>query len=130
MSEKSTAKRMMLEKKIERLDREWLLEREKFRIATEYSSVLPDKYTGLITIISMVTGVGFVLYWLSDILEIAEKHPGNGSKVMLAIGVVFLIVLVVTSLQNLKKVKGYSEALKDYEGEREALLDELARLEW
>ena len=74
------SQQMLLEKEIARLDREWMIEKEKYKISNKHGSELPNENTEVNTIISAIIGVILVFLMLSQVLSASGEMEG-GSQV-------------------------------------------------
>lgn len=113
---------LRVENEIARLDREWTIEREKYRMHGRHTSNLPNQTTGVGTIFAMIVGVGFALFWIGKVSEI--ENPGAFQ----AFGIVFIIAVVVSAISRLNKSSNYGEAEQQYKETRQKLTQKLNRL--
>ncbi len=118
----------LLEHEVERIDREWLLEREPFMVQKNGQSVAPDSGSsagitfGVITI--MLLGIMFFF-------SIAGSNSPKGDVPIVPIlfGLLFTIaVLIGTSMSNSNKYNSYTKAKKEYENRRNDLLAKMETL--
>jgi hypothetical protein len=120
-----------IENEIARLDREWTIAREQYKIHGRYTSKLPSNNTVPFTIIVAILAIGFVGFWLNGVSSMQEKaasyghdHNGTGS-IFLLFGVVMIIGVIINSVINVNKSSGYEAAKRTYENKRAALLKRL-----
>jgi len=131
-----------LQNEIERLDREWAIEREKYRIeGNRGSSSLPTSGTAVMAVIGGIVAVLFLLFWISIAASMfggirfgePAGFPGSSSPFG-GIGLCFplfgvgaLILVVIGVVTNVSKASGYSQAEHEYLRKREALMRNLQR---
>jgi hypothetical protein len=129
-----------LQNEIERLDREWEIEREKYRVqGSRGSSSLPTSGTAVMAVIGAIVAVLFLLFWISIAASMfggisfgePSGFPG-GSSPFGSIGLCFplfggvaLILVIIGVVTNVSKASGYSQAEQEYLRKREALIRSL-----
>jgi len=120
------SKLVLIEKEIERLDREWTIEREQYKIQTKHNSYFPDEEESTNFIQYILGGVvflfmgGFMFFWIST----APSHMkpfGIGLVIMMALG--GFSTLISTS----SKTSKYQTAKAVYLEKRKSLLKKLDR---
>ncbi|MEO1628497.1 MAG: hypothetical protein AAFV25_25340, partial [Bacteroidota bacterium] len=120
--------RMLVEKEIARLDREWMIEREKYKIhGKDGVETYPEGKGG-----EVFSGViGLILFGIvaSFMLSGVSGMPGGMEDMFVIFIAIAGIVLVGSIISNTSKASGYSKAKSDYEQQRQELLSELEGME-
>ncbi|MEO1518517.1 MAG: hypothetical protein AAFV95_26105 [Bacteroidota bacterium] len=120
--------RMLIEKEIARLDREWMIKREKYKIhgkdgvETYPESGGGEVFSGVIGLIAFGVVAFLMLSRVSDL-------PGGMGTGFVVFIVIAGIALVGSIISSTSKASGYSEAKSDYEQQRQVLLRELEEAE-
>jgi amino acid transporter len=110
----NSSERMAIEKEIERLDREWLIERERYKIKSKHSSDLPDNSTIITSIIGLILGFIFILFMMQ-----------NAPYQFIIFGIVFMLILVFSTISNIIKTTNYNNAKDLYNRKRKNLSQQL-----
>ncbi len=109
-----------IEKEIARLDREWMIERDKYKIKTKYSSELPNDNTEIQSIGIMVVGLAFMVFWLNQVSGI-----GGNSGFFTLFGFIAIGTLIYKTVTNLSTANSYRKAEDAYVNRRKRLTDKL-----
>jgi hypothetical protein len=108
-----------IQNELERLDREWLQEREGYMIRGKHgATMLPSRTLGTMM---TVFAVAFGLFW--TMLAGAMFPP------MAIFGVIFIAIAVVSGVRGLHKAGQYERGQQAYEERRRELLESLAARE-
>lgn len=103
---------LLIEKEIERLDREWLIERERYKIKSKHSSDLPNNSTIIMSFIGLALGSVFIIFWMQ-----------NCSFEFVVFGIVGILVLFFNAISAIIKTVNYNNAKSSYLRKRQRLLD-------
>lgn len=118
------SEQILIEKKIARLDRDWELERERYRIKDKDGGHFPDEEGGSIIIQIILGGIilimigGFLMFWISK----APSEMKPFGQLMLAFIIISVIAGLFTGSGSTSK---YKKAKAKYLAKRAALLKEL-----
>jgi len=116
---------MLIEKKIARLDRDWLVEREQFQLKREDGVVYyPTRNE------SSNFGNNIILYvgWLIFIAILSSIEQGGGLKLfMLVFGTIVFIFLGFSFYFDKEKGERYIVAKEKYDEKRKILLSQLEK---
>ncbi len=119
------SKAILVEKEIERLDREWLLKRKAFPNKIDYLDTdrSPEEtaVNGVIQGVVVIGAIGFVLFWISS-----AKSMG-APPFFVGFGCLFLFILVGKYLTILMGNNTYQNSKNDYLKERENLKRKLEK---
>lgn len=115
-----------LQHELERVDREWELEQQKFMTRDEDGNVQYPRRSG----IGGIVGVGFGILWTILACAMMGSAPDVGpfgvAKVVFPLfGVLFVIGAVVTTLKGSDMAQQYRAREAAYRSRREAILREL-----
>jgi len=113
---------MLVEKEIDRLDREWLLDREQYKVHGKHGSYFPEESSQGGPLVLMIGSV-FAFVVLITIISQANSM-GAGLPVMLFAFLFIGFIIVITTLNSNKKTE-YLAAKKKYENQRSKLISEL-----
>ena len=115
---------MLVEKEIDRLDREWLMEREQYKIHGKHGSHLPDdsKSEGGQQLISIIGGVFFFVIFVFIMAQASSM--GAGTPVFF-FALIFIVFMGAIIMANSNKKSEYQTAKKKYEEHRSKLIAEL-----
>ena len=120
-----------LQNELERIDREWTIEREQFRIHGKHGSRLPDTESGGAgPVLGVVMGVIFLGLFIVVGLGIAGGARAAGAPAMFAlvpIGmIIFAVVAVVGGMvSSASKRNGYQQAERRYRDRRNSILNDI-----
>ena len=104
---------LKLQGRLERLDREWMLEREQYMVGDKDGRRhFPSKRRGILSLLMII---GFVILWMA----IVQSVP------TCLVGLLFIVLVVVTFLTRMQKADQYERRRRHYEREREAILREI-----
>ena len=117
----SNSKTILIEKEIARLDREWIIEKESYKINNKYGSELPNKSTGITTIAGTLFGLIFMIFWLSKVFSF-KNSPGGIPTFFVFFGIVMIIILIVNAFSSISKSEDYHNAKEEYLQKRNSLL--------
>lgn len=115
---------VLIEKEIERLDREWMIEREKYRISTKDGNHLPDESesNNLLQYIVFITSFlffgGIMVFLLSD-------APAEFKPFILGGLLIFIVGVFISFVSVSNKTSDYKQAKTLYLEKRQSLLKKL-----
>lgn len=112
---------LRVQNELERLDREWTLERENYMVTQKGGGRSVPSAT--LSIVGGVIGVGFTIFWISMASNMGAPGP------FVFFGVVFLLVVVFATLSSVLKANAHGSAEERYQFARSRLLRELADAE-
>ena len=140
-----SAKIIQIEQSIERLDREW--EMQKDRLGLEEKDVGTEN--SMVQVFGIVLAVGFVIFWIvgavkmSNAFDSFPSHggghslldqvqgnrpspPGGGlHRIFPIMGILVLIIVLIKVFSLPAKVSKFQEAREKYDRQRRSLLQEL-----
>ena len=113
---------LRLQNELERIDREWQMEQEKYRVrGKDGSSSLPGRNSGVGAIIGGIVMALFALFW------IGQAASMGAPPFMLFFGIVFLVVVVAGAVAGTTKASEYQQAEAAYRARRESIIQQLGR---
>jgi hypothetical protein len=111
-----------LQNELEQIDREWLIERERYRISGRNGSTLPSGTTPVAIVAVGAIAFLFVLAW---IVLASGMTLMTGCPIFPLFGVLFLILLIGAIGSALSKTNRYAGAERNYLQRREGILRRL-----
>lgn len=106
-----------LQNDIERLDREWMMERGNLMTRGKDGSLSVPSHAG--TVIGSIVGVVFIVFWIGMAINI-------GAPVFFpAFGVVGLVIVIAQCFGGISKAEQYQRARHRYQRERRKLAERL-----
>lgn len=116
---------ILIEKEIERLDREWTINREKYRTRGENGGVFPTAASTTMTLIVAAIALGMIaFFWVHINNHFLTVFGATNGMVQLG-GFVFVAVLLWTTGVRLNKTANYLKAEKEYKRKRANLMKDL-----
>jgi hypothetical protein len=113
-----------LQNELNRLDQEWNLERERYRIHhIRGQTSLPTSGHVAISVLGGLVAVAFGIFWIVSLSD----H--DGPSFMVLFGVVFIAAAIVMTIYTLMRREQYMTAMDQYEGQRREILDALRNYE-
>ena len=101
-----------LQNELERIDREWDMEREGYMIHTKHGKVSPESGGGAGAIIGGIIAIVFGIFWIS----MTSKMGAPG--IFPLFGLVFIGIAVVSIASGASKSQTYSSAKQKYQARR------------
>lgn len=108
-----------LQNELERLDREWQVDSQRFMVADKHGNSRPPNAIGGIFV--AVVGVVFGIFWISQ----ASRMGAPGFLPLF--GLVFIGAAVFGAIRSMAKSSGMSQARNGYERRRRHLLEQIRR---
>lgn len=125
ISMQSHLKHVRLQNDLEQLDREWLMDREKYMSSTRRGGrQLPNRAGA---IIGLVIGGGFSIFWTVMAFGITSFMPFNAVKIFPLFGLLFLVAIVWGSITEFRKAGAYEKAEQQYKERRAQLVSQQDR---
>jgi hypothetical protein len=112
---------LRVQNELERLDREWSMERENYMVSEKGGGRSVPSATG--SIIMGIIAVVFAIFWIGGASSAGAPGP------FVAFGVVFLIVVIVSVINSVGKAGAHDTGEQKYHSARRRLTQELARAE-
>ena len=112
---------LRVQHELERLDREWTMERENYMVTHKGGGRSIPSATG--SIIMGVIAVVFAIFWLGGASSMGAPAP------FVAFGVVFIIVVIASVINGVHKAGAHETGEQQYRASRRHLMQELARAE-
>ena len=106
---------------LERLDREWAIERETFMVSNQHGARKIPSSAG--SLIGGLFAAGFGIIW--TVIASSSGAPG----IFPMVGVVFVILAVGTIVVGMSKASAHETAEAAYQRRRQVLLRELERVQ-
>ena len=114
---------MLLEQQLERVDREWLLEREQYMVHGKNGSSEPTSAGTTALVIVPIVMLIFGVIIISQFNSSPVRHSqGTGVPITITIAVVS-IFCIASAVKNSNKVSGFSAANEKYEKRRNEILE-------
>ena len=114
--------RLQLQNELERLDREWLIERERYATHGKHGTSYPEgELADAGTIVMGLLAIGFLIFWIS----MARSH--EAPSFFLLFGVVGIGGVIAATASALSKAGGYRRARDEYQHRRDELLARLRK---
>jgi hypothetical protein len=107
---------LRVQNEIERLDREWNLQRHEFMVHGKHGSRIPSSAGSLI---GGLLAAGFGLFWMVSAGSIGAPFP------LMLFGIVFIVVAIVGAVKGMDKASRHKSADTQYQERRRALLSQL-----
>ncbi len=117
---------LLVEREIARIDREWIIEKEKYKITDEYGSSYPNKTTSIGSIFRAIIKLIFMAFWLY-LFSSSSGMKGEIQLGFLLFGIAMIVVIVINTISSISKSENYHDAEEDYLEERKKLLRKLSR---
>lgn len=117
---------ILIEKEIERLDREWAIKREKYRLTNDNGGSLPNSNTGIITLIVTLIVIAGGAYGLKQGFWVEEHHDAP-PYIFIILPIIFIVVMLMNTFSQINKSENYRSANMDYTRQRNALLKKLPK---
>lgn len=125
ISMQSHLKHVRLQNDLEQLDREWLMDREKYMSSTRRGGrQLPNRAGA---ILGLVIGGGFSIFWTVMAFGITSLMPFNAAKIFPLFGLLFLVAIIWGSITEFNKAGAYEKAEQRYEERRAQLVSQQDR---
>ena len=116
--------KMLYEKELERLDREWLINREKYSVNLENGNQIPDKNTIIFTVMGTIIFIIFFIFWFIMLLS-SPDDDSWGKTFLFFFGIMMLIFAIVAAYLGISNTNDYYKAEKKYKKERKILMNKL-----
>lgn len=111
---------MLIEKKIARIDREWMIESQQYQLKGNKSSTYhPESSNGIIEGVGGVFAIVFGIVWVIGAASMGA--PG----IFPLFGLVFIGIAIFQMMANSNTIDSYQSAKSRYLSERSRLLSEL-----
>jgi hypothetical protein len=107
-----------VQNEIERLDREWMMEREGYMVRDKHGG--RHVPTAASSVVVSVVMVAFAIFWMSGAASL-----GAGS-LFVGIGALFVVIAIASGVNGARKAWLYADGEQRYQARRRALADELA----
>lgn len=106
-----------LQNELERIDREWHLEQERYLVRDEDGSTSLPNAVG--AVVGAVVAVIFLLFWIGGVMQ-------TGAPAFFPLfGILGLLVVVFGAISSFNKAGGYQDAERSYRERRAAILQRL-----
>ena len=112
---------LRVQNEVERLDREWSLERETFMVSNQNGARKIPSSAG--SLIGGLFAAGFGIVW--TVIASSSGAPG----IFPMVGVIFVIIAVGTIVVGMSKASAHETAEAAYQRRRQELLRELERVQ-
>jgi hypothetical protein len=112
---------LRVQNELERLDREWTLERESYMVTQKGGGRSLPSAAG--SIIMGIIAVGFMIFWIGGAGSMGAPTP------FVLFGVVGLLVVVFATINGVYKANAHETAEQKYQSARDRLLRELSQAE-
>lgn len=110
-----------LQNELERLDREWMMERERYMVRGKHGRTSVPSATG--GVIAAVVAAGFGIFW--TIIASSMDAP----SFFVLFGVFFVVVAIVMGAKTVGKAGAYENAHNAYQAERRVILQKIDELQ-
>lgn len=109
---------------LERLDREWSMERENYMVRQKHGGRSIPTIAGTVGLIIMaIFVIAFAVFWLGMANQIGAPGPFH------LFGVFFIGVIVVMVIGTIYKATAHASAAQRYQSSRDRLREDLAKAE-
>lgn len=117
-----SSEEMLIEKKIARLDREWMIQSQKYQTTGKNGRTHhPENSNGVVELVGFILAFGFIIFWISKAMSIDD------SGVFPLFGFGMMVILIITFVSHLNNKNSYDSAKSNYLQERNRLLSELEK---
>ena len=111
---------LRVQNEIERLDREWDLQRHEFMVHGKNGSSIPSSAGSLI---GGLVAAGFGLFWIVSAGSIGAPFP------LMLFGGIFIVFAIVGAVKGMDKASRHKSADTQYQERRRSLLSQLREAE-
>lgn len=117
---------ILLEKELERVDREWLMEREPFMIQRNGNSIEPTSGSSTAITFGVIVFLIFGILFLFSITSsnIGGRHQPPIIPILLGI-LIPIVILISTATRNSNKYHAYAKAKDIYDEKRNDILSKI-----
>jgi hypothetical protein len=112
---------LRVQNELERLDREWTLEREDYMVSEKGGGRSVPSAAG--SIVMGIISVGFLIFWIGGAGSMGAPAP------FVLFGCVGLVIVVFMMFSGVSKANAHESAERRYQSARRRLMNELARAE-
>jgi hypothetical protein len=106
---------LKLESRLDRLDRQWMLERERYMVQDKHGHRRFPSKTG--SVIIGVFVIGFAIFWIAMTMQ----HGGP----LVIFGFLFIVLAIFVLVTNLRKADQYERRRRRYERQRSRILRDI-----